>query len=126
MGDIRPVHHVAHHWRDFFVQIAAIAIGLLLALALDRVVGYFHERHQLAQARIDLRLEIEQNRRVWTKNVAEVQRIQKELEANLNVIQELQSKSPLTGKLDYSIGFYATFDGPWQAIRQKGSPSLLP
>jgi hypothetical protein len=126
MTDVRSVHPVAHHWRDFFVQIAAIAIGLLLALALDRVVGYFHERHQLAQARLDLRLEIEQNQRVWTKNVAEVQRIQKELEADLNVIQELQSKSPLTGKLDYSVGFYAALDGPWQAIRQNGSLSLMP
>jgi hypothetical protein len=126
MGDIRPVHHVAHHWRDFFIQIAAIAIGLLLALALDRAVGYFHQRHQLAQARQDLRVEIEQNQHAWTKNGAEVQRIQKELAMNLSVIQELQSKSPLTGKLDYSVKFYATIDGPWQAIRQNNSLSLMP
>jgi hypothetical protein len=122
MDEIRPVRHVAHHWRDFFVQIAAIMIGLLLALALDRVVGYFHERHQLAQARRDLRLEIEQNRNAWTKNVAEVQRIQKELETDLTVIHELQSKFSPTGKLDYSVGFYATVDGPWQ----NGSLSLMP
>jgi hypothetical protein len=126
MGDIRPVHHVAHHWRDFFVQIAAIAIGLLLALALDRIVGYFHERHQLAQARHDLKVEIEQNRRAWAKNVAEVQRIQKELEMDLSVIQGLQSKSPVAGKLDYSENFYAIIDGPWQAVRQNGSLSLMP
>jgi hypothetical protein len=126
MDEIRPVRHVAHHWRDFFVQIAAIMIGLLLALALDRVVGYFHERHQLAQARRDLRLEIEQNRNAWTKNVAEVQRIQKELETDLTVIHELQSKFSPTGKLDYSVGFYATVDGPWQAVRQNGSLSLMP
>lgn len=126
MSEIRPVGHVAHHWRDFFVQIAAIAIGLLLALALDRVVGYFHERHLLAQARRDLKLEIEQNQQVWTKNVAEVQRIQKELAMDLHVIQELQSKSPPTGELDYSVGFYATIDGPWQAVRQNGSLGLMP
>lgn len=125
MGDIRPVRHVPHHWKDFFVQVAAIATGLLLALALDRVVGYFHERHQLAQARRDLRLEIEQNRNAWTKNVAEVERVQKELKMDLNVIQELQSKSSPTEKLDYSVEFYATVDGPWQAVRQNGSLSLM-
>jgi hypothetical protein len=126
MTDVGSVHPVTHHWRDFFVQIAAIAIGLLLALALDRVVGYFHERHQLAQARIDLRLEIEQNRSAWEKNVAEIQRIQKELETDLSIIQALQSKSPPAGKLDYSENFYAIIDGPWQAIRQNGSLSLMP
>jgi hypothetical protein len=126
MADIDSVHQTAHRWRDFFVQIAAIAIGLLLALALDRTVGYLRERHQLAQARGDLKLEIQQNRNGWTKNVAEVQRIQKELEADLSLIQALQSKAPATGKLDYSVGFYATLDGPWQAIRQNGSLGLMP
>src|SRR5947209_18650666 len=110
MTDVGSVHPVAHHWRDFFVQIAAIAIGLLLARGLDRTVGYLHERHQLAQARRDLKLEIEQNRGAWEKNVAEVQRIQKELGADLAIIQALQSSSPLTGELDYSEKFYAIVD----------------
>jgi hypothetical protein len=30
------------------------------------------------------------------------------------------------GKLDYSVGFYATSDGPWQAVRQSGSLHLMP
>ena len=126
MADIESVHLVARRWEDFFVQIAAIAIGLLLALGLDRTVGYLHERHQLAQARRDLKLEIEQNRGAWEKNVAEVQRIQKELGADLAIIEALQSSSPLTGKLDYSEKFYAIVDGPWQAVRQNGSLSLMP
>jgi len=126
MSNVRSLHPTTHHWRDFFVQIAAIAIGLLLALGLDRVVGYFHERRQLAQARLDLKVEIEQNRRAWEKNKAEVQRIQKELEADLSIIQALQSKSPPAGKLDYSENFYAIVDGPWQAVRQNGSLSLMP
>jgi len=120
-----PVHQVANRWKDFFVQIVAIAIGLLLALALDRTVGYFRERHQLAQARTDLRLEIEHNRNIWRENVAEVQRIQQELAIDLKIIQALQSKSPMTGKLDYSVNFHAVRDGPWQAVRQNGSLGLM-
>ena len=126
MSDIQPVREVPHRWRDFLVQIAAIVIGLLLALALDRIVGYFHERNQLAQARRDLRLEIEQNRRVWTKNVAEAERIQKELETDISVIQALQSNTVPVAKFDYSEDFFAIVDGPWQAVRQNGSLSLMP
>jgi hypothetical protein len=126
MGEIQPAQRVAHHWRDFFVQIAAIAIGLLLALGLDRAAGYFHERHQLAQARRDLKLEIGQNHRIWAENVVEVQRIKEELATDLNIIQALQAHSTPTGKLDYSVGFYAITDGTWQAVRQNGSLSLMP
>jgi hypothetical protein len=64
--------HTARHWKDFFVQIAAIAIGLLLALGLDRIGGYFHERRQLAQARRGPNMEIQQNRQIWKENLEEV------------------------------------------------------
>ena len=126
MSDNHSVRQIPHHWRDFFVQIAAIALGLLLALGLDRIVGYFHGRQQLTEARRELRLELAQNRDVWNRNSAEVQRIEKELKTDLEVIQELQSHSPTTAKLDYSVGFYAVKDGPWQAVRQNGSLNLMP
>ncbi len=126
MSDIRSVRRVARHWKDFIVQIAAIAIGLLLALALDRVVGYFRDRHLLTQARRDLSLEIERNQNIWAKNEAEVERVQKELEIDVSVIRALQSQSPVTGQLDYSESFYAVIDGPWQAVRQNGSLNLMP
>src|SRR5215813_7728681 len=98
MPDLNAAHPLPNRWKDFFVQIAAIAIGLLLALGLDSTVGYFRERRQLAQARTDLALEIEENRNVWRENMAEVQRIQQELAGDLRIIQALQSKSPITGK----------------------------
>jgi hypothetical protein len=126
MGDSHLVSQIPHGWKDFFVQIAAIAIGLLLALGLDRVVGYFHNQQQLTEARRELRLELGENRDVWNRNSAEVQRIEKELKTDLEVIQELQSHSTTTAKLDYSVGFYAVKDGPWQAVRQNGSLNLMP
>jgi len=126
MSDNHSVRQIPNRWKDFFVQIAAIALGLLLAVGLDRVVGYLHGRQQLTEARRELRLELAQNRDVWNRNSAELQRIEKELKTDLQVIQELQSHSPTTAKLDYSVGFYAVKDGPWQAVRQNGSLNLMP
>ena len=119
MHDDQSGPRVPRHGKDFFVQIAAIAIGLLLALGLDRIVGYFHERHQLTQARRELTVEIAENRQVWEKNVAEVERIEKELKADLNLIQTLQAGSPPTVAFNYSNNFFAITDGPWQAVRRK-------
>jgi|GEM_PF-2618663 len=126
MGDTHSVSQIPHRLKDFFVQIAAIAIGLLLALGLDRVVGYFHNRQQLTEARRELRLELSRNRDVWNKNSAEVQRIEKMLKTDLEIIQALKSHFPTAAKLDYSEGFYAVIDGPWQVVRQNGSLNLMP
>ena len=126
MGDSHLATQIPHRWKDFFVQIAAIAIGLLLALGLDRVVGYFHDRRQLAEARRELRLELSRNRDAWNKNSAEVQRIEKTLKTDVEVIQALQFHLPTAAKLDYSEEFYAVIDGPWLVVRQNGSLNLMP
>ncbi len=127
MLDVHAPHGAAHSWRDFLVHIAAIAIGLCLALALEELAEYVHERRQLTEARRELVREIAANRASWTNNVAEASRIQKELEADLKVIRDLRARATATGgKLDYSVHFYAAFDGPWQAVRQGSSLTLMP
>jgi hypothetical protein len=127
MLDVHAPHGPTHNWRDFLVHIAAIAIGLLLALGLEKFAEYVHERHQLTQARRELTSELADNRRSWTQNVSEVSRIQQELTANLRIIQAMRAHVPVEGgKLDYSVQFYAAKDGPWQAVRQSGSLELMP
>jgi hypothetical protein len=51
MLDVHAPHQTVHTWKDFLVHIAAIAIGLLLALALEKLAEYIHERRQLTEAR---------------------------------------------------------------------------
>ena len=46
MIDVHPAPHAAHSWHDFFIHIATIAIGLLLALGLEQTVEHFHRLHQ--------------------------------------------------------------------------------
>ncbi len=127
MLDVHAPHQTVHTWKDFLVHIAAIAIGLLLALALERLAEYVHERRQLTEARRELAMEVAENRRIWAINVTEASRIQQELAADLKAIQAVRSHSPVDfHTLDYSVNFAAARDGPWQAVRQSGSLSLMP
>lgn len=127
MLDVHAPHGPTHGWQDFLVHIAAISIGLCLALALEELAEYVHERHQLSEARRELVMEIAANRRSWTSNVAEASRVQRELAADLKVIRDLRARATVNGgKLDYSVHFYAAFDGPWQAVRTGGSLNLMP
>jgi hypothetical protein len=53
MLDVHPPHHSTTTWRDFFIHIATICIGLLIAIGLEQSVEALHrhqEREQLRKA----------------------------------------------------------------------------
>jgi uncharacterized iron-regulated membrane protein len=127
MLEVHAPHGSTRNWRDFLVHIAAIAIGLILALALEKLVEYVHERRQPTEARRELAMEVAENRRTWTLNMTEASRIHDELDADLKAIQAVRTHASVEGiKLDYSVHFNAARDGPWQAVRQSGSLNLMP
>jgi hypothetical protein len=50
MLDVHPLQHAPYSRRDFFLHIATISVGLLIAIGLEQTVEYFHrllERHEL-------------------------------------------------------------------------------
>jgi hypothetical protein len=59
MLDIHDAHHAASTWRDFFIHIATIVLGLMIAVSLEQAVEYFHHRHERRQLEEDLRAEAE-------------------------------------------------------------------
>ena len=127
MLDVHPAHHAANTWRDFFIHIATIVLGLLIAIGLEQTVEYFHHRRQLMEARKELSAEFDENRRILGQNLEAVNTIQLQLEQNMALLREHQtSKTPLSGKLNYSYNLYRTPDAVWQSIQQSGALSLMP
>jgi hypothetical protein len=61
MLDVHPPHAPTHTWRDFFIHIATIVVGLIIALGLEQAAEYLHHREQRAHLREDLRQEAEGN-----------------------------------------------------------------
>jgi hypothetical protein len=59
MLDIHDAHHAASTWKDFFIHIATIALGLIIAVSLEHTVEYFHLRHERRQLEENLRAEAE-------------------------------------------------------------------
>jgi hypothetical protein len=57
MLDVHPPHHAANTWRDFFIHIATIVVGLLIAIGLEQSVEAWHHHHQRHQLEADLRAE---------------------------------------------------------------------
>ena len=51
MLDVHPAHHAATTWRDFFIHIATIVIGLIIAVGLEQTVEAVHHYRQRAELR---------------------------------------------------------------------------
>ena len=58
MLDVHPPEHAAHTWRDFFIHIATIVVGLFIAVGLEQTVEHFHHLHQRHQLEDNLRDEL--------------------------------------------------------------------
>ena len=61
MLDVHPPHHSPNTLRDFFLHIATICVGLLIAIGLEQSVEAIHHRHQRHQLQEDLHNEAGQN-----------------------------------------------------------------
>jgi hypothetical protein len=127
MLDVHPPHHSPNTWRDFFIHIATIVVGLLIAIGLEQTVEFFHHRHELKQAREELRVEVETNRRVTAQQLALVHKAQAELHADMTLLLAHRATGkPVNGALGFDWSFRRTQNAAWEANKQVGALNLLP
>lgn len=131
MLDVHPPHHPLHAWRDFFIHLATISIGLLIALGLEAGVEWLHHRHQVEHVREELRHEMEENSKKFAENTGYFRRDAAGLENNLLVLNYLQ-KHPhaqardLPGVIILDLSYATLDDAAWKAAQQTGVLALMP
>jgi len=90
MLDVHPPHQAAHTWTDFFIHIAIIVVGLLIALGLEQTVEHVHLRHDLNETRVALKREQRENETLWAQDEHGWRTVFVELKNNLIVLQYLR------------------------------------
>ena len=70
MLDVHAPHEPMHTWRGFFIHMAAIVVGLLIAISLEQMVEFLHHREQRRQLLEDLRREAEERVHTRVQSVA--------------------------------------------------------
>jgi hypothetical protein len=89
MLDVHPAHHAASSWKEFFIHIATIAIGLLLAVGLEQTVEeYVHHRRELTEARRELAEEKRFNIEEFRHTSAEFQNTGDHLKSYLAALRQ--------------------------------------
>jgi hypothetical protein len=69
MLDVHAPHATVHTWKDFFIHIAIITIGLLIAIVLEQCVESLHHIYQRHQLQHDLLEEAKRNRDILTADL---------------------------------------------------------
>ncbi len=128
MLDVHAPHETVHGWRDFFIHLATITIGLLIALGLEGCVEWMHHRHLVQEAEASLHREIENNSTVLVEAVANLQKEQKDLGHDVEVLKEIikTKKPPTKGNMAISVTFQGFESVSWKTAESTGAFAYMP
>jgi hypothetical protein len=126
MLDVHPPHAPTHTWRDFFIHIATIVVGLLIAVALEQLVEAIHHRHQLREAREAIHTELEVNTQLLDVILAATQQAQNAMQRNAQWLQSARpgDKTP-TSALEYPWGIPYPRSSAWQDAKANGAVNFM-
>jgi hypothetical protein len=127
MLDVHPPHERVHSWKDFFVHIATICVGLLIAVGLEQTVEAVHHHHQRAQLLISL--DHDTRATLQDADFAAAERLRR-MQWNQARIQQvraaLTSHKPLAPAVPLKSAFITVpADPAWEAARASGMIALF-
>jgi hypothetical protein len=131
MLDVHAPHDAVRTWKDFFIHIAAIAVGLLIAIGLEQTVEYFHHRHQVEEIRRSLAEERRINEVIFTSACSEFRRYAPILLGSLQTLAYLRthpgaSPSQWPGRFSFYMLIIHFQDSAWKTALQSAALEYMP
>jgi hypothetical protein len=125
--DVHPPHEPVHSWRDFFVHLATITIGLLIALSLERCVEWKHHRNLVHEAEASLRREIAGNAKGVQGALEDVRKEQAVLKQDVAVQNRILAnpKTPNHEELTVNFKVRSFNDVSWRTAQSTGALSYM-
>jgi hypothetical protein len=123
--DVHPPHGPIQGWRDFFIHLIVITLGLLIALGLEGIVEWGHNRHLVHTAEANLRAELAANRKTLAGDLKFLDDAQRQTESYLSILAAFKAmKHPRA-----DLTFHWTWNGPgsaaWDTARNTGAVALM-
>ena len=120
----RP-HASTHTWRDFFIHIATIVVGLIIAVGLEQLVERIHQHYELRETREALASELEANRDHLKLDEHDWLRTTARLKNNLLVLQYIRQhpgtpETALPGDLVWNQSPFLYDHAVWDAAEKNG------
>ena len=126
MLDVHPPPSPTHTWKDFFIHIATIVVGLLIAVALEQTVEAIHHRHQRQELEEALKRDSEENAGYIKNDIAVVQAVMDWAVQDAATIEKAGPTGPLVLHRQPESKLFLPNAGVWLAAKSNGVASLLP
>jgi hypothetical protein len=126
--DVHPPHEPIHGWRDFFLHLTTITIGLLIALSLEGCVEWQHHRHLVHEAEASLRTEIQSNESGLSNVLADVHNQQSILKHDVVVLDQMikDPKAKIHEHMSVNFHIVGFDDVSWKTAQTTGALSYMP
>jgi hypothetical protein len=126
--EVHAPHEPIHTWRDFFIHIATITIGLLIAIALEQTVEWIHHRHIVHVARENIRREIEGNETSAQEDLGHLADESVVMKQNIEKMRQLRTNPDDLSHGSMSFNFqWSSFDqAAWLSARDSGALAYMP
>jgi hypothetical protein len=126
--DVHAPHEPVMNWRDFFIHLITITIGLLIALSLEGCVEWQQHRHLVRDAEASLQAEIQNNARDMQGTLDDLHRQQAVLKQDVVVLKGIARtrKMPKKGSLDVTFHIHGFEDVGWKTAQSTGALSYMP
>jgi len=130
MLDVHPPEHAAHSWRDFFIHIATIVVGLLIAIGLEQIVEHVHQHYELREAREAIQREFESNRKQMAIREEDWLATAAELKNNVLVLGYIRQhpgtpQTKLPGDIEWEQAPFVYDHAAWDAAEKNGIIRLM-
>ena len=130
MLDVHPPHTPTHTWKDFFIHIATIVIGLLIAIGLEQTVEAVEHHRQREELITDFRGECRRNIQIVDRNL---NAFQQERDWQRSWLSALLVSAQDPGMVRVSlparpsaIQLQGASGAVWTLARSNGKAALLP
>ena len=130
MLDVHRPHESSHIWRDFFIDIAVVVLGLLIAVALGQGVERVKEHYELNKTYEELAREFDGNRANLAENERNWLIALAGLKNNLLMLAYIRqhpgmAQTALPGDLVWDLAPFLWNHAVWDAAVAKGTVRLM-
>jgi hypothetical protein len=119
--------HAAKTWKEFFIELGTIVVGILIALGLEQMVEGLHDRSRVAQARENIRSEIAANIGIFVTRDGTESCVSRRLDEVDGLIHASTAGSLPPGPIWIGHPFLsARADNQYMSATQSGAVALMP
>ena len=128
--DVHAPHHPIGGWKDFFVHLITISVGLLIAVGIEGCVELHREHKLVREARETMREEIQHNSDKMKEAVVTLDKQTETMKKNIATLSHIQEnpkdKAAQDAQIDTNFSIIGLRDTAWKTAQATGALSFMP